>query len=153
MQLKDVIDIFQTVLDFFKEYPFIQSLITFPFGYYFGNKQAIGIDKRKEFNEISKDAYIILNENIEHIEKELDKKGLEPKQYVNDFLFIYDYIPCYKIWIFKKHVEKYKEAQQGLRITSTYNPDTGEYAVTFNQEKMAQLNSSAKALLGYLKRR
>lgn len=118
------------------------SLATFFIGLYFGNKQAIGRDRRKEFNEISKDAFIALNKQMEQL-----KVGL-PGQCVSDFLLIYNYVPCYKRWLFLRHIERYKNAQQDL---STYHVENG--TVTFNQEKMSQLSSSAKVLLCYLKRR
>ena len=133
---------FQDILNFAKEYPAILSLATFFIGLYFGNKQAIGRDRRKEFNEISKDAFIALNKQIEQL-----KVGL-PGQCVSDFLLIYNYVPFYKRWLFRRQIERYKKAQQCL---STYHVETG--TVSFNQEKMVQFTSSAKALLCYLKRR
>ncbi len=132
---------FQDILNFAKEYPSILNLAIFFIGLYFGNKQAIERDRRKEFNEISEDAFIALNKQIEQL-----KVGL-PGQCVSDFLLIYNYIPFYKRWLFRRHIEKYKNAQQGL---STYHVESG--TVTFNQEKMVQLTSSAKVLLCYLKR-
>lgn len=118
------------------------GLTTFFIGLYFGNKQAIGRDRRKEFNEISKDVFVTLNKQIEQI-----KHGL-PGECVSDFLLICNYVPFYKRGLFFRHTERYKNAQRGL---STYHMENG--SVTFNQEKMAQLGSSAKALLCYLKRR
>ena len=133
---------FKEILNFAKEYPAILSLATFFVGLYLGNKQAIGRDRRKEFNEISEDAFIALNKQIEQL-----KAGL-PGQRVSDFLLIYNYVPFYKRWLFRRHIERYKKAQQDL---STYHVETG--TCTYNQEKMAQLTSSAKVLLCYLKRR
>lgn len=133
---------FQDILNFAKENPSILGLATFFIGLYLGNKQAIGRDRRKEFNEISKEVFIELNKQIEQL-----SVGL-PGQCVNDFLLIYNYVPFYKRWLFRRYIESYKNAQQGL---STYHVENG--SVTFNQEKMAQLSSSTKALLCYLKRR
>jgi len=133
---------FQRILNFIKEYPALLSLGTFLIGLYVGNKQAIGRDKRKEFNEISQPAFTELSKQIEQL-----KVGVQG-QSVDDFLLIYSYIPFYKRWLFRKHVNKYKKAQKGL---STYDPKKG--TVIINQEKMAQLASAAKALLCYLKRR
>lgn len=133
---------FQDALDFAKEYPAILGLGTFLVGLYFGNTQAIARDRRKEFNELSEEAFVALNKQIEQI-----KHGL-PGQSVGDLLLINSYFPFYKRWLFRRHIEKYKNAQEGL---STYHVGNG--SVTFNQEKMTQLGSSAKALLCYLKRR
>lgn len=133
---------FQDVLNFTKEYPAILGLATFVIGLYFGNKQAIGRDRRKEFNEISKDPFIALNKQIEQL-----RVGL-PGQCVSDFLLIYNHVHFYKRWLFRRHIERYEKAQQNL---STFHVETG--TVTFNQEKLAQLRSSAKALLCYLSRR
>lgn len=133
---------FQEVLSFSKEYPAVLGLVTFLIGLYFGNKQAIRRDRRKEFNEVSEDAFVALNKQIEQI-----KYGL-PGQSVSDFLLLYNYVPFYKRWLFRRHVKRYKNAQQGL---SAYHVESGTAA--FNQQKMDQLNSSAKALLCYLTRR
>jgi len=132
---------FQDILNFAKESPSILGLATFFIGLYLGNKQAIERDRRKEFNEISKEAFIELNKQIEQL-----SVGL-PGQCVSDFLLIYNYVPFYKRWLFRRYIESYKNAQQGL---STYHVENG--GLTFNQEKMAQLDSSAKALLYYLQR-
>ena len=70
---------FKEILNFAKEYPAILSLATFFVGLYLGNKQAIGRDRRKEFNEISEDAFIALNKQIEQL-----KAGF-PDQRVSDF--------------------------------------------------------------------
>ena len=133
---------FQEALSFAKEYPAVLGLATFLIGLYLGNKQAIGRDRRKEFNELSQDAFVALNKQIEQT-----KHGL-PGQSVADFLLLYNYIPIYKRWLFRRHVKKYNNAHQDL---STYHVESA--TVTFNQQKMAQLNSSAKALLCYLTRR
>jgi hypothetical protein len=130
------------ILNFAKEYPAILSLACFFIGLYIGNKLAIGRDRRKEFNKISENAFITLNKQIEHL------KFGSPGQCINDFLLIDSYVPFYKRWFFRKHVKNYKEAQQDLSI---FDLKTG--SATFNQEKMAQLSSSAKALLCYLSRR
>lgn len=133
---------FQDAFNFAKEYPAIIGLATFLVGLYFGHKQAIGRDRRKEFNEVSEEAFIALNKQIEQI-----KYG-SPGECVADFLLIYNHVPFYKRWLFLRHDQRYKNAQQGL---STYHVEDG--SVTFNQEKMALLGTSAKALLRYLKRR
>lgn len=133
---------FKDILNFAKENPSILGLATFFFGLYIGNKLAIGRDRRKEFNEISKEAFIQLHKQIEQL-----SVGL-PGQCVSDFLLVYSYVPFYKRWLFRRYIESYKNAQQGL---STCHVENGD--VTFNQEKMAQLDSSAKALLCYLQRR
>lgn len=133
---------FQDVVKFAKDYPAILSLVTFFIGLYVGNKQAIGRDRRKEFNDLSEAAFISLNKQIAQL-----SAGL-PGECANDFLLIHNYIPFYKRWLFRRHIERYERAQQNL---STYQVKTG--TVTFDREKMTQLSSSAKALLAYLKRR
>jgi hypothetical protein len=95
----------QDVFNFANKYPSLLGLATFVIGLYFGNKQAIGRDRRKEFNEISEDAFIALNKQIEQL-----KVGL-PGQCVSDFFLINNYVPFYKRWHFHRHVEIYKKAQ------------------------------------------
>lgn len=133
---------FAYALQFAKEYPAVLALVTFGIGLYVGNKQAIGRDKRKEFNDLSETAFIALNKQLEHL-----KHGL-PGHSVDDFPLIYSHIPFYKRWLFKRHVKSYQSARQGI---SEYDVESG--AVNFDKEKLAKLQLSVKALLCYLKPR
>lgn len=56
--------------EFLKHYSPLLSLFTFLAGLYFGNKQAIGRDRRKEFNEIAEP----IIENCSEIQKCLERQ-------------------------------------------------------------------------------
>lgn len=134
---------FENALHFAKEYPAVLALVTFVIGLYVGNKQAIGRDKRKEFNDLSENAFIVLNKQLESL-----KHGL-PGPTVDDFLLISSRIPLYKRWLFRRHVKSYQGAEQDISDYGLTNGGDGNY----DKEALAKLQSAVKALLCYLKPR
>ena len=57
---------FTEFLQSFNSYSVVFSFITLIIGIIFGNWQAIGRDKRKEFNNISVDLFTSLSNQIKH---------------------------------------------------------------------------------------
>ncbi len=133
---------FQDALTFAKDYQAALSLATFFVGLLVGNWQSIGRDKRKEFNDLTKDAFVALTGQI----KALDEGGT--RESVGDLLLVESYIPLYKRWLFRIRVEQYKSAQSGI---STY--DIGTLSATLDTKKLRHLAVCAKKLKGYLRRR
>jgi hypothetical protein len=132
----------QEALQCAKDYAVVISLVTFVLGLVVGNKQAIGRDKRKEFNEISKAAFVGLNKQLKSIA--LGNEG----DNIDEFLLIEAYIPFYKRNNFRVHVKRYKDAIQGI---STYDVETG--TVSRDIIKLNHLEQCTKKVLTYLGRR
>ena len=125
-----------------KDHSALLSVVTFLIGLIVGNKQAIGRDRRKEFNEVSENAFVMLNKQLALI-----AAGSEGES-AGDFLLIEAYIPVYERSLFRMHVRRYRAALQGV---STYHVKTG--TVTFDQVKLKHLARCTKNLLAYLQRR
>ena len=132
----------QDSLQFAKDYSALLSVATFLIGLIVGNKQAIGRDRRKEFNEVSENVFVVLNKQLACI-----ATGSQGES-ADDFLLTEAYIPFYERSLFRMHVKRYKAALQGV---STYHVETG--TVTFDQVKLKHLARCTKNLLSYLQRR
>lgn len=132
----------QDALTFAKDYPTIFSLITFITGLIVGNKQALGRDKRKEFNEMSQPAFAALNKQLTAIAN--GRQG----ESVGDLLFIESYTPLYKRACFRRHLNQYRDAHQGVSI---YDFNTS--SVSLDTKKLAHLATCARKLSPYLRRR
>lgn len=119
--------------------PELFTCLGFLIGILLGSWLAIGRDKRKEFNEISRPLFEELNRNVEY---------REFGQHANtgDWRLIESYI-FFKRG-FRKAIRNYKEAQKNI---SSYEPSTG--IVTFNEERINNHIVCARKLLSYLKRR
>jgi hypothetical protein len=133
---------FLDALTFAKDYPAVLSLVTFVVGLSVGNRQAIGRDKRKEFNDTTEDAFVALTAQI----RALDEGGVRDS--VGDLLLVESYIPLYKRWLFRIRVEQYKSAQSGISI---YDVET--LSSTPDPKKLKRLAACAKKLRWYLRRR
>lgn len=58
-------------IEFLKHYSPLISILTFLAGLYFGNRQAIGRDRRKEFNELAEPIIENLNDVQEWLERQI----------------------------------------------------------------------------------
>ena len=132
---------FTEFLQSFNSYSVVFSFITLILGIILGNWQAIGRDKRKEFNDLSKNLFIALSNQIKY---GAGAASADTKV----CLLIEQYIPVYKRARFRKHVHRYENAQQNI---STYDPTTG--IAKINEENFKHLMSCAKKLFSYVKRR
>ena len=132
----------QDALQFAKDYSAPLSVVTFVIGLVVGNKQAIGRDRRKEFNEVSETAFVGLNKQLAFI-----AAGHQGER-AGDFLLVEAYIPFYKRSLFRMHVKRYNAALQGV---STYQVETS--TVTVDQVKLKHLARCTRNLLSYLRRR
>ena len=132
----------QDAIQFAKDYSAPLSVVTFLIGLVVGNKQAIGRDRRKEFNEVSETAFVVLSKQLGLI-----AAGSQGES-AGDFLLIEAYIPVYERSLFRMHVRRYRVALQGI---STYHVQTG--TVTYDQAKLKHLARCTKNLLSYLRRR
>lgn len=132
---------FTELLHSFNSYSVVFSFITLIIGIIVGNWQAIGRDKRKEFNDLSIDLFTALSNQIKH-----GRYAVSADTKV--CLLIEHYIPVYKRARFRRHVRRYESAQQDI---STYDPTSG--VATINEENFKHLMSCAKKLFSYVKRR
>jgi hypothetical protein len=132
----------QNSLAFAKEYPAILSLITFVVGLVVGNKQAIGRDKRKEFNEVSQDAFVALDKQLRALDA-----GSQGNS-VGDLLLVESYFPICKRMLFRMRCKQYKNACQGV---SEYDVQTS--AVSVDPKKLKHLAKCTRKLKSYLRRR
>lgn len=88
-------------------------LLTFLLGLLVGNRMNLGRDRRKEFNELSKDTYRSLVDRV---------KGRRTDKVKVDSIILAHYFGPLRRRRFVKAVEKYDNAEDG----STYDPETGE---------------------------
>jgi len=130
------------LLVFVEDNPRMIELAIFALGTLFGNKLAIGRDKRKEFNQLSESSLAALTRQIESIEHG------NPGQGLGDLMLLESYMPFYKRGLFRMHVKKYREA---LNCIGSYDENTA--TVSFDTEKLSILGRRAKNLRSYLHRR
>lgn len=115
--------------------PNIISLITFLLGLFLGHRLSLGRDKRKEFNDLTKDIYLALDFQIKN-------RGLAIVP-INT-IAIEPYFFILKRGCFREDVSRYKKANSG---TNTYDPSTGQ--VTLNEQAIDDLMQHAKNILHY----
>jgi len=132
----------QDALAFARDYSAVLSLATFVLGLIVGNKQAIGRDRRKEFNEVSQEAFVALSRQLKAIEA--GSQG----QSAGELLLVESYIPFYKRPLFRMHAKRYKTALQGV---STYDVKTSK--ATVDPARLKHLGRCARNLRSYLRRR
>lgn len=132
----------EEALAFAKDYPALVGLVTFFLGLAIGNKQAIGRDRRKEFNEVSQEAFVALSKQLKAIEAGHQGEA------IGDLVLVESYIPFYMRALFRMYVRRYRAALQGV---STYNFATS--TVTVDPAKLKHLAACTRHLYFFVRRR
>lgn len=119
--------------------PYIINLLTFSLGLILGHRLTLGRDLRKEFNEITNEAYF-------NLRKSIDSNSIGGVSIDNDR--IEHYIPWYSKRHFRECVERYKNSQGGV---SQYCVETS--TVTVDEAAKTKMLKCAADVLHYLKPR
>ncbi|MFZ6722530.1 hypothetical protein [Undibacterium sp. Ji49W] len=122
-----------------KEYAIWISILTFLVGLLVGNWQAIGRDKRKEFNELTDLTFADLTKCVNNrtiYSSEIDVARIGP------------YLSFFDRFNFTKYVKKQREL---INSVQTYNVETSK--VSIDPVGLKNLIFYQKKILSYLKRR
>lgn len=122
-----------------KEYAVWISILTFLVGLLVGNWQAIGRDKRKEFNELTDLLFADLTKCVNNrtiYSSEIDVARIAP------------YLSFFGRFNFTKYAKKQREL---INSSQTYNVETSE--VSIDPVGLKNLIFYQKKILSYLKRR
>jgi hypothetical protein len=120
---------------------FLWSVVTFVGGLLVGNWLAIGRDKRKEWNELTRECFKGLHLQIE---SEGQRGTLD-----GDLVIIETYIPFYKKYFYRRCLKKYQSTIN--KTYGEYDPQLGMSKI--NHENCKQAVIFSKALLRYFKPR
>ncbi|WP_338805127.1 hypothetical protein WDV76_08875 [Xenorhabdus griffiniae] len=125
------------------DYAPIISLLCFLLGLYIGNKQAIGRDRRKEFNAAVAPLRKTLRRQIESIEQ---RKSPHPQLSKNDFYTLYD--ATYRLQRIRM-LRLWKNYQKAVSESCrTEISDSGKYVYTFISPE--EYLKAAKDLLNFI---
>ena len=124
------------------KYAAVLSVLTFLVGLLIGNWQAIGRDKRLEFNSMTNAKYVDLVDQIKSIEHGRLSRG------VGDFLLVEPHIRFYRRESFRRAFREYEAAHHGISI-----PDDTNGSASLDPVKLKHLGSCAKRLVKFLQPR
>lgn len=124
-----------------RDYAAVLSLLTFLLGLLLGNWLALGRDKRKEFNQVSEEAFLALKRQISAIDNGTSGTS------VGDLSLVESYIAPWFRGAYRNTLNKYREAHGHC----TYDAEYG--TVTYDEDQLVKLRACAHRLQKYLKRR
>jgi hypothetical protein len=121
----------------------IISLLTFLLGHFFGNRLAIGRDKRKERNIASKPLYDGLHGFLFY------KRNSSPNS--QELSIFTSYVPWYSGWIYEIRVKQFEYERLKDQRSQTYDPLKG--ITTIESGHISRTKNVGKKLLWHLKSR
>ena len=129
-------------INFLKTYGgLLWAVISFVGGLFIGNWLAISRDRRKEWNDLTRESFKGL---LQQIESNGQNGGLE-----GDLVIIETYIPIYKKFFYKRRLHEFLDSQVGRY--EPYDPIQGSVEINHKQCEIAA--GCAKKLLPYFKPR
>lgn len=117
----------------------VVGLITFLLGLFLGHRLSLGRDRRQEFNEITKSAYLHLCAQIKN--RTLDRTHIP-------IPLIETHISFFRRSSFRNSAQEYENGQYDF---GEYNPATGSAPV--NEKEVDRFIENARTVLFFLKPR